>query len=240
MSGADQKEIENFSKDAGKWWDANGPFRPLHRLNPVRLGYIKQQVCAHFGRDEQTLNSYEGLSFLDIGCGGGLVCEPLVRLGGSVTGVDADEKAIAIARNHASDSGLEIDYRAITVEEVDTQYDVVLALEIIEHVPDPEAFVQAVVARCKPGGLIIFSTLNRNAKSFALGIVAAEYMLRWVPRGTHNWKKFIKPSELSRMLRSAGAKPTDLCGLAFDPLKGEFHMAKNDLDVNYFLTAERA
>ena len=227
MNTVDAQEIQNFSKDSSHWWDENGPFKPLHRLNPVRLGYIKEQICTHLDRDLNSLKAYNELDIIDIGCGGGLVCEPMARLGGTVTGLDADENAIEIAKEHSKAHGLEIDYQAITSDELATKgkkFDVVLALEIIEHVADTQAFVKSITDLCKPGGLIVMSTLNRTAKSYALGIIAAEYVLGWVPRGTHNWKKFIKPAELNRMLSNQGATPHDICGLAFNPLKNEFYL----------------
>ncbi len=243
MNTVNQAEIQNFSKDSSHWWDINGPFKPLHRLNPVRLDYIKQQICAHFGRDYKSLKTYEGLDILDIGCGGGLVCEPMARLGGNVTGIDADENAIAVATEHAVENNLEIKYQATSSDELvksGNKYDVVLVLEIIEHVDNQDLFVKNVMDLCKPDGLVIFSTLNRNPKSFALGIVAAEYILRWVPKGTHNWKKFVKPSELSKMVRQHGGKPNDICGLAYNPFKDEFHLAPKDLDVNYLMSVKKA
>ena len=244
MNTVDRQEIQNFSKDSGDWWDANGPFAVLHRLNHVRLRYIKEQICNHFGRDVDGFDSYQGLEILDIGCGGGLICEPVARLGGVVTGIDADGQAIQVARTHALDSGLadNITYRDDTTDILvheECLFDVVLALEVIEHVSHPEQFVREAFALCKPGGLVIFSTLNRNPKSYALGIVAAEHVLGWVPRGTHSWKKFVKPSELTRFAREQGGIVDDLCGLAFNPFKNEFHMAPRDLDVNYFLTARK-
>lgn len=239
MNTVNKAEIQNFSKDSSHWWDINGPFKPLHRLNPVRLDYIKQQICDHFDRDYMAFDSYKGLDILDIGCGGGLVCEPMTRLGGNVTGIDADENAIAVAREHAKEQELDITYKATSSDELvkdGQQFDVVLALEIIEHVDNPDLFVKNVMDLCNPGGLVIFSSLNRNPKSFALGIVAAEYILRWVPRGTHNWKKFVKPSELSKMVRQYSGKPHDICGLAYNPFKDEFHLAPKDLDVNYLIS----
>lgn len=241
MGTVNQKEIDNFAKDSAHWWDVNGPFKPLHKLNATRLKYFKQQICAHFDRDVEGFESYNGLSMIDVGCGGGLVCEPLTRLGANVTGIDADAQAIDVAQTHATESGLKIDYQAKTTSDLvaeNKKFDVVFALEIIEHVDNPEQFTQEVVKLCKPSGLVIFSTLNRNPKSFALGIVAAEYIMGWVPKGTHDWKKFIKPSELSKMLRNGGATPHDICGLRYNPLSKKFSLDKNDLDVNYFVTAK--
>ncbi len=239
MNTVDQKEIQNFSKDSMHWWDENGPFKPLHRLNPVRLKYIKDQICAHFDRDTLALNSYKGLEILDIGCGGGLVCEPMARLGGSVTGIDADDNAINVATQHAEQLGLAITYTATSSENLlksKKRYDVVLALEIIEHVSNPDEFVKSVMDLSKPGGLVIFSTLNRTPKSYALGIIAAEYILRWVPAGTHNWKKFMNPAELSRHVRNNRGYPQNICGLGFNPIKNEFSLVPNDTSVNYFLS----
>ncbi len=238
-SSIDPGEIQNFSQDAAKWWDESGPFAPLHRLNPVRLSFIKEQICAHFGRDYTNLKALKGLKALDIGCGGGLVCEPLARMGADVTGIDADAVAIDVAKTHAQQSELKISYKACAAEDMNTQFDIVTALEIIEHVTDPAAFVQSCAKLVKPGGMIVLSTLNRTPKSFLLGIVAAEYMLGWVPRGTHNWRKFIRPAELSRQCRAAGLNPHSICGLMFHPIEGKFTLSKTDLDVNYFLVATK-
>jgi 2-polyprenyl-6-hydroxyphenyl methylase/3-demethylubiquinone-9 3-methyltransferase len=236
----DQKEIQAFSKDAAHWWDQDGPFKPLHRLNPVRLTYMKERICGHYGLDALSLKPFTGLDILDVGCGGGLVCEPMARLGGNVTGADADPKAIEVAQEHAAQSGLDITYENKPAEQIEKKFDVVLALEIIEHVSDPASFVKNCAALCKDGGLVIFSTLNRTPKSYALGIVAAEYILRWVPQGTHSWKKFIKPSELARHGRDAGLSPQEVQGLIFNPLKNEFSMSKTDMDVNYFMVCTKS
>jgi len=240
MNTVDKQEIQNFSKDSDHWWDENGPFRPLHHLNPVRLSYIKQQICTHFGRDINAFDSYKNLDILDIGCGGGLVCEPMARLGGNVTGIDADKNAIHVAKEHAKQFGLNIQYECTSSDaliNIGKQYDVVLALEIIEHVADRDAFVQSVMKLCQPKGLVIFSTLNRTAKSYALGIIAAERLLRWVPQGTHNWKKFVKPAELARDIRHAGGSVRDICGLVYNPLKNDYALKPHDTDVNYFMSA---
>lgn len=240
MNTVDAQEIQNFSKDSSFWWDEKGPFKPLHRLNPVRLRYIKDRICGHFDRDVDGFDSYKGLKILDVGCGGGLVCEPMARLGGEVMGIDADHNAIEVAREHAAGQGIKIEYEDTTSDQLaeqGRQFDVVVALEIIEHVSDPEAFVKSLTDLCAPGGMIIMSTLNRTPKSYALGIVAAEYILRWVPRGTHHWKKFVKPSELASLLRRNGATPVDICGLVFSPLKQAFALDRRDLDVNYLLAS---
>lgn len=236
----DTKEIQNFAKDAARWWDIDGPFAPLHKLNPTRLSYLRGQIDAHYGCDPKSLAPYNKLSLLDIGCGGGLVCEPMARLGAQVTGIDADVQAINVAKAHAAQSNVKIDYKAVTTADLTQTYDIVLALEIIEHVSNPAQFVQDVAALVKPGGLVIFSTLNRTPKSFALGIVAAEYLLRWVPAGTHTWKKFVKPSELARLARAAGLAPRNIQGMIYQPFNKEFVLSANDTDVNYFMTACRA
>lgn len=229
------REIEHFTRDSARWWDEDGPFRPLHRLGPLRLRYLTGRIENRFGSPPS------GLRVLDIGCGGGLVCEPLARLGADVTGIDADGQAIAVAQEHAKLSGLKINYAATTAENLldrGKAYDVVLALEIVEHVSDLNGFVSSCAALCKPGGLLIFSTLNRTPQSFALGIVAAEYILRWVPRGTHDWKKFVRPSELAAASRRAALNPAGIQGYVFNPLAGEFGLSDN-VAVNYFLVAEK-
>ena len=237
-NSVDQQEIQQFSKDSSHWWDESGPFAPLHRLNPTRMSYIKQQICTHYDRDVNALDALDGLDILDIGCGGGLVCESLARLGGNVTGADADAQAVEVAKVHAKESGLKIKYENKPAEDIKKQFDVVLALEIIEHVKNPAEFVSSVSKLLKPGGLVIFSTLNRNPKSFLLGIVAAEYSLQWVPKGTHSWNKFIRPSELSRYGRNTGLSPQNITGLIYNPVKDVFSLSKTDIDVNYFLTCK--
>ncbi len=238
------KEIEHFAKDSGHWWDEEGPFRPLHMLNPLRLRYIRDRVTAHFNIKDKGPQPLRSLKIVDIGCGGGLVCEPLARLGADVTGLDADQQAIAIARDHAAGAGLDIDYQLSSAELLAARkkgaFDVVLALEIIEHVADVPLFVKNCAALCKPGGLLIFSTLNRTPRSFLLGIVAAEYVLRWVPRGTHDWRKFLRPSELAAALRTAGAETVDIKGLTFNPIENDFKISDKDLAVNYLLTGVKS
>ena len=198
------EEIDRFSQYAEDWWNPDGAFRPLHRLNPVRLEYVRDRACAHFGRDAGSRHSLKGLKVLDVGCGGGLLSEPMARLGGEVTGIDASKKTISVARDHAKAMYLKIDYRVSSVEEMarrKEKFDVITALEVIEHVADVRSFLGALSSLLKPGGLLIMSTLNRTPKSFLLGIVAAEYLLGWIPRGTHEWKKFIRPSELVKRVK---------------------------------------
>tara|TARA_B100001989_G_scaffold136705_2_gene96810 strand:- start:763 stop:1500 length:738 start_codon:yes stop_codon:yes gene_type:complete len=234
------EEIEHFSKTSDQWWDENGPFKPLHRLNPVRIKYIKDQICTHFDIDPDKAQPFKNLKILDIGCGGGLVCEPMARLGAKTSGIDADQKAIACAKEHATLQDLDIEYICGDAADLKQKYDVVLALEIIEHVNTPCEFVSICKTLLKPDSIVIFSTLNRTAKSYALGIVAAEYILRWVPTGTHSWKKFIKPSELARFARAQNFDIIDVSGLIFNPIKNEFCLSENDLDVNYFMSVRNA
>lgn len=234
-STADQEEIQHFSKDSLHWWDENGPFAPLHKLNPLRMTYIKSQICQHFSLDNNHLKALNNLKILDIGCGGGLVCEPLARLGAVVTGIDADTNAIEVARNHAQSSGLAIAYHNIDLQEIRDKFDVILALEVVEHVSDLKAFIQESAQHLNPNGLVIFSTLNRTAKSYALGIIMAEYVLGWVPKGTHHWNKFVKPSELGREARYNSLKLKDIKGMVFDPVKRQFCLSEQDVSVNYFM-----
>jgi 2-polyprenyl-6-hydroxyphenyl methylase/3-demethylubiquinone-9 3-methyltransferase len=235
----DRDEVAHFTKDAARWWDANGPFKPLHRITRERLTYIRDQLCQRFGRDKTAARSLNGLSVLDIGCGGGLVAEPLTRLGASVTGIDPGRENIEAARAHAAGMGLEIDYRVATAEEIaatEATYDAVLLLEVVEHVPDMPAFLKLIAPLVKPGGIMLLSTLNRTYKAYAFMIVAAELVLRWVPAGTHQWQRFVTPEELRAALRAAGLTPTDTTGLVYNPLSDEFSLSR-DTDVNYFAAA---
>ena len=237
----DPQEIGRFAAQAEAWWDPEGSFRPLHRLNPVRLGFIRQHLTAHFGRNNSALMPFEGLSLLDIGCGGGLAAEPMSRLGFAVTAVDADEHAIAVARAHAEATGLSIDYRVADAESMARAgrlFDTVLALEIIEHVADADLFLRSVGALVRPGGAFIGATLNRTARSFGAAIVAAEYVLGWLPCGTHDWRKFVRPSELVLGLRRNGLQAIGLAGVSYDWLRGEWSLSR-DLEVNYMVVAVR-
>jgi 2-polyprenyl-6-hydroxyphenyl methylase/3-demethylubiquinone-9 3-methyltransferase len=237
----DPGEIRRFAEKAQAWWDPEGSFRPLHRLNPVRLGFIREHLVTHFHRDGRSLRPFEGLTLLDIGCGGGLIAEPMTRLGFAVTGIDADAQAIAVARAHAEATGLAIDYRVGAAEAlVDTgqRFDVVLALEVIEHVAHPGAFLGCVGVLVTQGGAFIGATLNRTARSFGLAIIGAELVLGWLPRGTHDWRKFMRPSELVLGLRRNRLHATQLAGVSYHLARGEWSLSR-DLEVNYMVMAVR-
>jgi 2-polyprenyl-6-hydroxyphenyl methylase/3-demethylubiquinone-9 3-methyltransferase len=239
-STVDPAEVARFSVLASEWWDPRGKMAPLHKFNPVRLAYIRDQVASHFGRDRKRLDSLKSLQILDIGCGGGLLSEPLARLGALVVGADPAGANIEVARRHAARSGLIIDYRCTTAEalaDAGERFDVVLAMEVVEHVADVSLFVHRCGEMVKPGGLMIVATLNRTLKSFALAIVGAEYILRWLPRGTHQWDKFVTPHELERALDSAGLQVTDRKGMIYDLFADAWRLA-DDIDVNYVVTAE--
>ncbi len=236
----DPAEIAKFSAMAAEWWDVDGKFKPLHLLNPCRLDYICDQIADEFDRDPDADKPFAGLRILDIGCGGGLVTEPLTRLGATVIGVDASEENIGVARAHADEAGLEIDYRAIAAEalvDAGEVFDVVLTLEVIEHVSDPAALMAAVAALLRPGGLHLASTLNRTPQSFALGIVAAEHVLRWLPKGTHDWHRFVTPDELYGLMQDAGLGPVDRKGMVFNPISWQWSLSDRDLAVNYIAAA---
>ena len=239
-SSIDTAEIERFSRLASTWWDPRGPMAPLHKLNPVRLGYIRDKATAHFGRDPKKLDCLKGLRMLDIGCGAGILSEPLARLGATMVGADPSEENIAVASAHAEDNGVDVDYRATTAEALaaaNEKFDVVLAMEVVEHVNDVGEFVATCASMVKPGGLMITATLNRTLKSFALAIVGAEYVLRWLPRGTHQWDKFVTPAELERAIESTGLNVTGERGVIYNPFADRWQLS-SDMDVNYMLVAE--
>lgn len=235
-TGVDPAEIAKFEAMAAEWWDVSGKFKPLHMMNPCRLGYIVDQAAAEFGRDVTAERPFEGLRVLDIGCGGGLLCEPLARLGAEVVGVDPAERNIPVARIHAQTMGLDIDYRVATAEslvEAGERFDLVMNMEVVEHVPDPAAYLGACAALVRPGGLMVCSTINRNPKSFMMAIVGAEHVMRWLPKGTHEWSKFITPDELAGMIRATGLEVVDRKGFVFDPLRWSWSISAKDLSVNY-------
>lgn len=242
-STVDADEIAHFTAMADEWWDAKGKFAPLHAMNPLRIQFIRDHIAAHYGCDVDARAPFSGLTLLDIGSGGGLLCEPMARLGATVTGVDAAEKNTHIARLHAEQMGMDIDYRHTTAEDLamqSTQYDIVFALEIVEHVADVEVFLAAVSALVKPGGLLFMSTLNRTIKSYATAIIGAEYVLRWLPKGTHHWKKFLRPSELILPLEAHGIKTHDLQGMVYDPFNASWSLNPTALDVNYIFAAKKS
>jgi 2-polyprenyl-6-hydroxyphenyl methylase/3-demethylubiquinone-9 3-methyltransferase len=238
-SSVDVSEVQKFSKLSEVWWDPKGKMAPLHKINPLRLSYIRDSACRKFDRNVRSLNCLSDLRILDIGCGAGLLCEPFTRLGAQVIGIDPSATNIAVAKLHADRSQLSIDYRCTTVEEMDPRerFDIVLAMEVVEHVVDVGAFLDRCAAMLKPGGLMVVSTLNRNWKSFALGIVAAEYVLRWLPRGTHQWDKFVTPEELTHHLSRNKLAITEQTGVTYNPLADRWGLS-SDMDVNYMVVAE--
>ncbi len=232
----DASEVAKFEAMAAEWWDSSGKFKPLHLMNPCRLSYITAQIAAEYGRDLAAALPFAGLRILDIGCGGGLLSEPMARLGADVVGADAAARNIPVARLHAQQSGLTIDYRHTSAEDLAAageQFDVVLNMEVIEHVAAPAAYLDACAALLKPGGLMICSTLNRNAKSFAMAIIGAEWVMRWLPKGTHDWAKFITPDELYGLIAGAGLRAVDRKGMVFNPISWSWSLSSRDLSVNY-------
>jgi 2-polyprenyl-6-hydroxyphenyl methylase/3-demethylubiquinone-9 3-methyltransferase len=237
----DEGEVAQFSRLAGQWWDPRGPMAALHKFNPVRLAYIRDRAAARFARDAKRLDSLSGLRVLDIGCGGGILCEPLARLGASLVGADPSPDNIAVAQRHAAQSGVAIDYRNTSAEELAEAgeiFDVVLAMEVVEHVADVGLFVDCAAAMVKPGGLLFVATLNRTIKSFALAIVGAEYILRWLPRGTHQWDKFVTPNELEIAIEQSGARIIEETGVIYNLLADRWQLS-TDMDVNYMVVAEK-
>ena len=237
----DRDEVARFDALAARWWDERGPMRVLHRFNPVRVGYIRDEVCRVFDRDPAAPFPLDGLTIVDIGCGGGVLSEPLARLGARVTGLDPAKANLAAARLHAEGEGLTIDYRDETIEAVvarGERFDVVLAMEVVEHVADRAGFIHATCAAVRPGGLLFAATLNRTMRSFALAIVGAEYVLGWLPRGTHDWDKFVTPAELRADIEAGGLTVTDTTGVVYNPL-GDSWRASRDTGVNYMVAAQR-
>jgi 2-polyprenyl-6-hydroxyphenyl methylase/3-demethylubiquinone-9 3-methyltransferase len=240
-SSARDDEVAKFAAMAETWWDPDGPFRPLHRFNPKRLAYIRDRAAARFDRDPGERQPFRGLSLLDIGCGGGLLCEPMARLGFDVTGIDATEKNTRTAAVHAEQAGLDIAYHCATPETLEARgrrFDVVLTMEVVEHVADVDAFLKSCAALVAPGGLLVGATLNRTLKSLALAKIGAEYVLRWLPAGTHDWRRFVRPSEFAAGLRAGGLTVDGFAGLTFSPLSGAWALSR-DIDVNYMVSAHR-
>lgn len=238
----DPADVARFSAQAAEWWDARGPFAPLHKFNPARLAFVRDRAAERFGRDPGTRAPFAGLTLLDVGCGGGLIAEPMRRMGFEVTAIDASAENIGTARTHAEQQGLDIAYRAATVEQMEAggagPFDVVLTMEVIEHVADPEAFIRACSRLVKPGGMMVVATLNRTLKSLALGKIAAEYVLRWVPAGTHDWNQFLKPDEIRLMLSAEPVAVTGPFGLAYDPFTDRWSET-TDAGINYMMVATR-
>ena len=240
-STIDKDEVDRFSAMAAEWWSPTGKFRPLHKFNPVRLAYIRDQVAARFGRDVHAARPFEGLRFLDIGCGGGLLCEPMARLGAEVVGADASETNIEVAKLHAAESGVKIDYRATTAEalaDAGETFDVVLNMEVVEHVSDVDLFISKTSSMVRPGGLMFVATINRTLKAYGLAILGAEVVLRWLPRGTHQYSKLVRPEELEKALTQSGLGVIDRAGVVYNPLADRWQRSR-DMDVNYMLLAER-
>ncbi|OLL54078.1 bifunctional 2-polyprenyl-6-hydroxyphenol methylase/3-demethylubiquinol 3-O-methyltransferase UbiG [Bartonella henselae] len=238
----DQSEIDHFSRIAAEWWNPHGKFRPLHQFNPTRLAYIREKICLEFHRDPVSLKPFENLKILDIGCGGGLLCEPMARLGAMVVGADAAQTNIEVAKIHAAQNGLSIDYRTTTAEALATegeQFDIILNMEVVEHVADVNLFIEATAKMLKPQGLMFISTLNRTWKAWGLAIIGAEYILRWLPKGTHNYKKFLKPRELKNLLLQNALTVFDEIGVTYNPLNDSWNRSK-DMNVNYLLLAKKS
>ncbi|MBL8587937.1 MAG: bifunctional 2-polyprenyl-6-hydroxyphenol methylase/3-demethylubiquinol 3-O-methyltransferase UbiG [Methylobacteriaceae bacterium] len=238
----DPDDLARFERLGAQWWDPQGPMKPLHRMNPARVGWLRDQLCRHFDRDPKAPRPLGGLTVLDVGCGGGILCEPMARMGAEVTGIDPAPGNVEIARAHAERSGLSIAYRAESAEALAAageRFDAVLCMEVVEHVVDPGAFVATVAGLTRPGGAFFASTLNRTLKSFALAIVGAEYVLRWLPRGTHDWNKFLTPQELADMIRAGGLEVATMAGCVYDPLADVWRVSRRDVDVNYMIAASR-
>lgn len=241
QSTINDAEVAKFTAMAEEWWDPKGKFKPLHKFNPVRLAYIREHLIGHFGGDGSSIRPLEGLTILDVGCGGGLLCEPLTRLGATVTGIDAAERNIAIARIHAEQSGLDIDYQATTSEALAAAgrtFDVVLNMEVVEHVDNVPLYMKSCADLVKPGGLMFTATINRTARAFALAVVGAEYVLGWLPKGTHDWKKFLTPDEIGSLISRNGLRVTDQIGVVYHPIGDEWRRSR-DMGINYMILAAR-
>ncbi len=241
-ASVDPEEVAHFSAMAATWWDPHGPFKPLHQLNPTRIAYARDRICSHFRRDPMADTPLKGLRLLDIGCGGGLLSEPMSRLGATMVGADASEKNIKTASAHAHETGIDIDYRHITAEELahaGEKFDAILNMEVIEHVADIPSFLGACHHMLKDDGCMVMSTLNRTAKSWAMAIVGAEYILRWLPKGTHDWHKFLKPSELARTLNGCKFDVTNIKGMVYSPFSGNWTLDDKDFSVNYLLLVQK-
>lgn len=240
-STIDQSEVDRFSAMAAEWWDPTGKFRPLHKINPVRLAYIRDKAAENFGRDPKAHRPLEGLRILDIGCGGGLLSEPIARMGATVLGADASERNIGIARTHAAQTGVTVDYRAVTAEALAAAgetFDIVLNMEVVEHVADVEFFISTCASMVRPGGMMLISTINRTFKAAALAIVGAEYLLRWLPRGTHQYEKLVRPEELEAPVAKSGMEVVERIGVFFNPLQNQWNLSP-DIDVNYMMLTRR-
>jgi 2-polyprenyl-6-hydroxyphenyl methylase / 3-demethylubiquinone-9 3-methyltransferase len=241
-STVDNAEVKHFDAMAESWWSPRGDMRTLHMINPVRLAYIRDAACRHFKRDPKRLDCLTGLRFLDIGCGGGLLCEPMARLGAEVVGADASATNIEVAKLHAAEVGVTVDYRATTAEDLAAageKFDVILNMEVVEHVADIDLFVAKCGAMLKPGGIMFVATINRTLKALGLAIIGAEYVLRWLPRGTHQFGKLVRPDELEKALAGAGLTIIDRTGVTYNPLADRWQRSK-DMDVNYMVLAEKA
>ncbi|MGE0502498.1 MAG: bifunctional 2-polyprenyl-6-hydroxyphenol methylase/3-demethylubiquinol 3-O-methyltransferase UbiG [Rhizobiaceae bacterium] len=240
-STVDDREVERFSKLAAEWWNPNGKFKPLHKFNPVRLVYIRDHIATRFGRDPRAARPFDGLRILDIGCGGGLLCEPMARLGATVVGADASETNIEVAKLHAAEAGISIDYRATTAEalaDAGERFDVILNMEVVEHVADVGLYVARCAEMVKPGGVMFVATINRTLKALGLAIIGAEYVLRWLPRGTHQFGKLVRPDELAKALSAANMSVIDRAGVVYNPLADRWQRS-SDIDVNYMVLAEK-
>lgn len=242
INTVDQTEVDRFRQIASEWWDKNGKFSPLHKQTPARLRFLRETIVEHFGLDQKSIRPFQKINILDVGCGGGIISEPLARMGAKVFGIDPCDENIVCARNHANDQkDLDVSYRNTTIEELvqeKLQYDVIVCLEVLEHVPDPGIFIHVSSQLLRSGGIMVISTMNRNIKSYGLAILAAEYLLGWLPRGTHNWDRFIKPNEISDYFIKSGLSEPKFKGLVYNILKDSWNLS-DDLDVNYLAVASK-